>query len=78
MFVCLNRHRCKVNIGVLSSVLPFSDDYFPAPDKFNRLSAFYYYQLDAFKYDVFNYLSYYKGNFAIGYLNIKSVFDKFC
>ena len=84
--MCLKRHRCKVKNGVLSNVFPFSDDYFSSPDKLNRSSASNYLDagftengnsINAFEHDVFNFLSDYKGKFAIGYLNINSVFDKF-
>ena len=86
-FICIKRHRCKVKNGVLSNIFPFSDDLFSASNKLDKSIHSNYLDagftedgdsINVFEHDVLNFLSDYRGKFAIGYLIINSVFDKFC
>ena len=86
-FICIKRHRCKVKNGVLSNIFPFSDDLFSAPNKLDKSIHSNYLDagftedgdsINVFEHEVLNFLSDYRSKFAIGYLNIYSVFDKFC
>ena len=73
--------------GVLSNIFPFSDDLLSASNKLDKSIHSNYLDagftedgdsINVFEHEVLNFLSDYRSKFAIGYLNIYSVFDKFC